>query len=216
MTQLRSLQVSNSGFEDVNGFYTEIKENVFEMKRSDNNRIYQIAIDKSTPFACNVWSIKRIDCFNEVCIYINTNKNMLDDIDDNNNGWQSVVGSIPYPNIKTVVGSISNRNDQEKFVETENNKRKNWKKGDVLLFWSRNKNNWIKGKILQINDGFVYIQTYYDRNNQDDDEKKTDKENKQENYEKIWIEINSELLQSDIDENFYKRKLKKTNSECME
>ena len=97
--------MSNAGFDDVNGFYNEIKANVFEMRRSDNNRIYQIVIDSQTPFGPlggDVWSIKRCDGFNDVVIYINKNGKLIDDKngnqnENNDNDWECIVGNKPFP-----------------------------------------------------------------------------------------------------------------------
>eukprot|EP01083_Nonionella_stella_P054639 144230_1 len=99
----RIIKVSNAGYDDINGCYEEKKENFFEMIRGDNYRIYQIRIDDATPFGMNVWTIKRIDGNNEICIYINTN----DTIIKNDNNWKCIVGGKPYP----LVEFISNLDD---------------------------------------------------------------------------------------------------------
>eukprot|EP01084_Bolivina_argentea_P049079 90314_1 len=108
----RIIKVSNAGFDDINGCYEEKKENFFEMIRGDNYRIYQIRIEDTTPFGMNVWTIKRIDGNNEICIYINTN----DTIIKNDNNWKCIVGGKPYP----LVEFISNSDDnQQKIMATK-------------------------------------------------------------------------------------------------
>lgn len=210
--------MSNAGFEDVNGFYYEIKKNVFEMTRSDNNRSYQIGIESSTPFSScvggDVWSIKRVDGFNDVCIYVNSNKDFIE-----NNDWKCIVGDKPFPLIQNVSLSSNEKkeNNLDKLINEQNNKRKNWKPKSNILYWSRQKQNWLKGRILEINQGFIYIETEKKTTKRMNKEEKKNDDEKSENnqeikpsfYEKICIEINSELIQPDIDETFYKRKLKK-------
>eukprot|EP01084_Bolivina_argentea_P169395 293663_1 len=199
MSQTRSLLVSNAGFDDVNGTYIETAQNVFVLKRSDNNRQYQIAIDADTPFGNNVWSVKRIDGLTEICVYIATDKDIIDNPKSN---WECVVGNEPYPVIESVSAKAAQtEKDKElsNFTNEQNKKRAHWKpKGDVL-YWSRNKSNWLRAKIVSINDGFVCAQSAED-------------EEKKQNVEQVWIEMNSQLLQPQVDPSFYKRKLKKNQN----
>lgn len=219
------MKVSNAGFNDVNGFYTEIKQNVFELRRNDSNRIYQIVIDSQTPFSPfngDVWSIKRCDGFNDVVIYINKNGKLIDDKngdrnDNNDDDWECIVGNKPFPLIQTFASNKDDQSKLEQFKMEQNNKRKAWKAKSNILYWSRTKKNFVRGKILEVNQGFVSIETARknstfnkDKGEKKDDEKETNIiEIKPEFYEKICIEINSPLIQPDVDENFYKRKLKK-------
>ena len=226
--------MSNAGFDDVNGFYTEITQNVFELKRNNTNRIYQIVIDSDTPFSpfngdvkSDVWSIKRSDGFNDIVIYINKNQKLIDDKngdrnENNDNDWECIVGNKPFPLIETLKSTEDIKDKMEKYKMEQNNKRKAWKAKSNVLYWSRTKQNFIKGKILEVNQGFIYIETekqkptfIKDTPQKPKEEEKDDEKDvniieiKPEFYEKICIEINSPLIQPDVDENFYKRKLKK-------
>ena len=226
------MKVSNAGFDDINGFYRETKKNVFEMIRNDNDRVYQIAIDSETPFAPlggDVWSIKRIDGYNDICIYINKNGKLIDDKngdnnDNNDNDWECIVGNKPYPFIQTLAKKSNEeiiQDRMEKFKMEQNNKRKNWKTKSNVLYWSRKKQSFINGNVLKVTEGFVHIETKRQNKGgkrdkeEKDDEKQQAKDEannaeiKPEFYEQICIEINSDLIQPQVDENFYKRRLKK-------
>ena len=98
--------VSCAAFDDVNGIYNEIKEDIFEMRRTDNNRVYRISLETSMPFGKNyAWTIKRVDGFNDVCIYANTNKDITDTMNVNK-CWHSVVGDEPFPIIQQKISSV--------------------------------------------------------------------------------------------------------------
>ena len=114
-----------------------------------------------------------------------------------------------------------------------NDRIQNWKPQSRILYWSKQKQTWLKGKILEINERVVYVQikeqqdndTY---NNEYVDEKKNEYEYCEDDGQKdseqrprpkrnsllqttIKFEINSPLIQLD-DISFYKRKLRRNQS----
>ena len=100
--QSNVLIVSNAGFGEINGSYTEIDKDVYEMRRNENNRIYRIELETSTPFGNYAWTINRVDGFNNICIYANTLSKDIKDLQSSKKGWCSVVGDEPFPNIQFV------------------------------------------------------------------------------------------------------------------
>ena len=192
---MRSLQVSNAGFEDVNGMYEEITENVFEMER-DNGRMYSISIDDQCPFAFNVWSIKRVDGDQEIAIYCSTAKDLA-----NGDQWEAVVGSEPWPTIEF----MSNEHKEEAAIVVDNEQRKRWKKGNDIRFWSRTQLQWLGGKITQIANGFVMVSEVRISG---DDEKESKPIGESKLDSGCYL-LSSPLLQCAADEQFHKRRLNK-------
>jgi len=190
---MRSLSVRNAGFSDVNGAYIEIKENVFEMV-TDSGRIYTISIDDESPFAFNVWTIKRVDGMQEIAIYCNVAKELT------SCGWKAVVGSEPWPVVEFMSAAM-----KQDVAAMDTEKRKYWKKGTEILFWSRNSVRWKMGKIAQSTNGFLFVSESQIRGG--DEEKETVPEMSSES-EGGWFQISSELLQSARDQD-EKRKIKK-------
>jgi len=191
----RCLKVSKAGFHDVNGFYTETAHNVFEMHRSDNNRVYQIAIDSATPFSgADVWSIKRVDAFQQVCIYINTNVVIVDQNAECGPHWQSVVGDKPYPIIESVSFATRQQDAFHKFVSAQAEKRKAWKAKSRVMYWSRARQTFMPGRIVQISEGFAEIVGVEQEEKSSESESEKEKERERER-EKVCIALQSELVQ---------------------